>query len=278
MKETNRSEEQWRELFRLTLITNKDSDRFRQAFYQMLAEQNNVAFKVLESEMRQLRSELLDKDLCSQLEKYLSSGDWQKADEETAWLFYLTMVRQNYLNWFELCQKFPDEILKEIDDLWVAHSGGRFGLSVQRCIWEGFGGTLSGESEHTEVYDFFDSPEEFESWTKFCQKVEWCISEKWILENPNLLSLEFLKPCLDSFKRHSNSSIKRQRKFSWWISYESVLSLKKYKGELAIGALPALHANGQWGFLFKRGISGGSWGIRKELRALFSHQALVDKH
>ncbi|MEM9807996.1 MAG: GUN4 domain-containing protein, partial [Cyanobacteria bacterium P01_D01_bin.56] len=139
MGETNRSEEQWRELFRSTLTKNKDPDRFRQAFCQMLAGQDNVAFRVLESEMRQLRFELLDKDLYSQLEKYLSSGDWQKADEETAWLFYFTMLKQNYPSWFELCQKFPDEILKEIDDLWVAHSGGRFGLSVQRCIWEGFG-------------------------------------------------------------------------------------------------------------------------------------------
>ncbi|NEQ49779.1 MAG: hypothetical protein F6K11_06540 [Leptolyngbya sp. SIO3F4] len=270
MGKINHNEEQWQALFRSTLIKNEDPERFRRAFYQMLVEQDNVAFRVFESEIRQLKFELPDKDLYSQLKKYLSSGDWQKADEETAWLFYWTMLKQNYPNWFELCQKLPDEIFKEIDSLWVTYSRGRFGLSVQRHIWKSFGETLFAETNNTEAYDFYDSPEEFESWTKFCKKVEWCISEKWILENPDLFSLEFMKPYLKSFERHSNSSMKHSKEFVEWISYEDLLSLEKNKRELAVGALPALYANGEYGFLFNHGIGGGSWGMRKELRAFLS--------
>lgn len=104
MEKINRSEEKWQALFRSTLIKNEDPDRFRQAFYQVLAAQDNVAFRMFENEIRQLKFELPAIDLYSQLKKYLSSGDWQKADAETAWLFYWTMLKQDYPNWFQLFQ------------------------------------------------------------------------------------------------------------------------------------------------------------------------------
>lgn len=271
IKKPNLSEEEWQDLFRSTLAQTEDSDRFRQAFYQMLVAQDHIAFRVFEGEIRQLRFELSDENLYSQLKKYLSSGDWRKADEETAWIFYWAMLKQDCQNWFELCQKFPDEIFKGIDDLWITHSKGRFGLSIQRHLWESCGGTFGEGIDCTKVYDFYESPEQFECWIKFCKKVEWCISEEWILENSDLLSLEFMEPYLTSYERYSKSSMKRQRQFVRWISYKTLFSLSKYKKELAMGALPALYANGQWGFLFKKGIGGGNWGIRKELRAFFLH-------
>ncbi|MEM9450719.1 MAG: GUN4 domain-containing protein, partial [Cyanobacteria bacterium P01_E01_bin.6] len=185
-------------------------------------------------------------------------------------------LKHDYLNWFELCQQFPNEILKEIDDLWITYSKGRFGFNIQKNIWKKSGGGLDDGANSTENYDFYDSPQEFEAWITFCQQVEWCVSEEWILENPSLLSLDFLERCSRSFERYSNASRERRRRFAWWLSYEKLFSLEKYKGELAFGALPALYANGHLGCpLFRCGIGGGSWGMRKELRALFLHPALA---
>ena len=73
----------------------------------MLAVQyNRRADTALESELRRLKDELPEENLCYQLEVYLRQGDWRKADEETAWLFYLVMVQQGYKDWSELGEKF----------------------------------------------------------------------------------------------------------------------------------------------------------------------------
>ncbi len=129
----NESEEQWTEIFRLLFADKNNPARFRQGFYQLLKVQRNPeADRVLEAEMRQLKDELPAENLCCQLDNYLRQGDWRKADKETAWLFYLVMVQQGYEGWDELCRKFPSQILKEIDQLWVDYSQGRFGFSIQK--------------------------------------------------------------------------------------------------------------------------------------------------
>ena len=155
----NRSEEKWREIFRLFFSDKENAERFRQGFSQMLTVQyNSEADGALESELRQLKAELPEANFYSQLEDYLRQGDWRKADEETAWLFYLVMVQQGYEDWYELGENFPSEILNEIDQLWVNHSKGKFGFSIQKRIWEGVGGNPNAD---------------YETWSKFGKQVEW---------------------------------------------------------------------------------------------------------
>jgi CHAT domain-containing protein len=135
--EENRSEEKWREIFRLLFADKGNPLRFRQGFSEMLAVQDNPpADRALESELRRLKDELPEDNLCYQLEDYLRQGKWREADEETAWLFYLVMVQQGYEDWLELCENFPSEILNEIDQLWVDNSQGHFGFSIQKRLWE----------------------------------------------------------------------------------------------------------------------------------------------
>ncbi len=142
----NTSEEKWREIFRLLFADKDNSERFRHGFSQMLSVQYNPqADRAFESELRQLKDELSNENFGCQLEDYLRQGDWRKADEETAWLFYLVMVRQGYQNWSELCQEFPSETLNEIDQLWVNYSQGHFGFSIQKHIWESVEGMGSGQ-------------------------------------------------------------------------------------------------------------------------------------
>ncbi len=163
----NQSEEQWRELFRLKLANRDNPERFRQGFSQMLAVQKNeLADRAFETELRSLKAELPDENLYSQLENYLSQEDWQKADEETAWLFYLVMVQQEYSNWPELFENFPSATLNKIDQLWITHSQRRFGFSVQKLIWHNLWG-------HDESYDSWGSYEADDPVEEFSAQVGW---------------------------------------------------------------------------------------------------------
>ena len=166
----NESEEKWREIFRLLFAEKDNRQRFRQGFSQMLAVQYNPqADRALKSELRQLKAELSEENFCCQLEDYLRQGDWRKADEETAWLFYLVMVQQGYEYWDELCRKLPSEILNNIDQLWVNHSQGKFGFSIQKRIWDNV----------VENSINYETEKNLETEKKFCKQVEWLEKNNW---------------------------------------------------------------------------------------------------
>jgi hypothetical protein len=60
---------------------------------------------------------------------------------------------------------FPCEDLRTIDQLWVKHSNGRFGFSVQKRIYQGFGGTSKYDKD---------------IWEKFGDKVGWRKGGDWL--------------------------------------------------------------------------------------------------
>ena len=143
----NQSEEKWREVFRLLFADKDNPQRFRQGYSQISAVQPNRAaiksfFSFFSYSSKTTKMELLKENELSeesfyhQLEDYLRQGDWRKADEETAWLFYLVMVHLDKPGPFEFFGIFPREILNKIDLLWVRYSRGRFGFSIQKHIWE----------------------------------------------------------------------------------------------------------------------------------------------
>jgi CHAT domain-containing protein len=181
--EENRSEEKWREIFRLLFADKENPERFRQGFSEMLAVQyNSAADSALESELRKLKDELPTENFCRQLEDYLSQEEWRKADEETAWLFYLVMVQQGHEDWEELCRNFPTETLNEIDQLWVDNSQGHFGFSIQKRLWKGIQKQV-WENEETRVKTQGGNPELEsvidETYFKFCRQVEWLKAGEW---------------------------------------------------------------------------------------------------
>jgi hypothetical protein len=113
---------------------------------------NEEAERALEIELRKVSSELSDENLCCQLEEYLQQKKWRDADEETARIFYLVMILKKYENLVELCEKFPSQILNEIDQLWVKYSKGHFGFSVQKRIWESVGGKPDSDYDTCENF------------------------------------------------------------------------------------------------------------------------------
>jgi hypothetical protein len=100
------------------------------------------------------------------LDYYLSKEKWKAANEETYQLLIAEFSKEGE-GWLELEEliNFPFEPLRMIDDLWVKHSGGKFGFSVQKEIYIACGGIPDGYSH-------------WEAWNKFCDDVGWKVDSK----------------------------------------------------------------------------------------------------
>ncbi|KAI4310762.1 hypothetical protein MLD38_035713 [Melastoma candidum] len=73
------------------------------------------------------------------LRESLASGDFRQADEVTRRLLIVLageQARKRGYVFFSEVQFIPADDLRAIDQLWREHSGGRFGYSVQKTIWE----------------------------------------------------------------------------------------------------------------------------------------------
>jgi GUN4-like len=99
----------------------------------------------------------------SYLQALLATGSWEQADEETANLMLETTDDAGIM-FIENAKNFPISDLNTIDRLWVKYSNGRFGLSVQKRIWQKAGRNIE----------------------TFGEVVGWRSQDKWIQEN-NLL-------------------------------------------------------------------------------------------
>ncbi len=116
-----------------------------------------------------------DKDinLCSvpeinyqQLKDLLAAGKWKQADRETLTLLLKAAGRekQGWLN-IQSINQLPCIDLCTIDQLWLKYSNGRFGLSVQKSIWESVGA-------QTDI--------DYEIWCNFCEGVGWHVNDNWL--------------------------------------------------------------------------------------------------
>ncbi|MGB3765414.1 MAG: GUN4 domain-containing protein, partial [Phormidesmis sp.] len=98
------------------------------------------------------------------LAHYLQNRQWKEADNETYRLM-ITEVGKDMGQWFvsdDLLQ-FPCKPLGTIDSLWVKHSGGKFGFSVQKDMYFECGGDPDGQ------YDG-------EAFNKLCKANGWTAS------------------------------------------------------------------------------------------------------
>ncbi len=88
----------------------------------------------------------------SKLYYYLSAGEWKKADQETyKIMLQVASKNEGYLDVKDI-DNFPCEDLRTIDKLWVHYSKGLFGFSVQKKIWQEFGGKRDINTEHQIEY------------------------------------------------------------------------------------------------------------------------------
>lgn len=105
----------------------------------------------------------------SYLQALLAAGNWEEADEETADLM-LEAIDDTEIMFIENAKNFPISDLNTIDQLWVKYSNGRFGLSVQKRIWQKADRNIK----------------------TFGEVVGWRSQDKWIQENN--LQFTYLAP------------------------------------------------------------------------------------
>ena len=138
-----------------------------------------------------LKAEQEAKKKFQKLENYLKNQQWQEADQETYRLMIMAVGKDDG-RWFseEDLRNFPCDELLAIDRLWVKHSDGLYGFSVQKQIYEECGGKLD-----------FSYPRE-ETWDSFCDRVAWKDKGKYLTSYSDLLNKKFINnsghlPCGD---------------------------------------------------------------------------------
>ncbi len=100
------------------------------------------------------------------LRDLLAAGKWREANEETRRVILAATKREEkgWLN-YKSIKKFPRTDLQTIDQLWVKYSSGRFGLSVQKAIYEDLGGINKYNRR---------------IWKKLGDRIGWRRKGKWI--------------------------------------------------------------------------------------------------
>lgn len=84
----------------------------------------------------------------TRLRELLAAGQWKQADKETVTVLLKAAGSEGRDNFdLEDMDKIPCTDLRTIDQLWVKYSSGRFGFSVQKCIWKEVGGKVDYETE-----------------------------------------------------------------------------------------------------------------------------------
>ncbi|AFZ23216.1 serine/threonine protein kinase [Cylindrospermum stagnale PCC 7417] len=112
----------------------------------------------------------------SRLRDLLVARKWKEADEETARVMLAVAGRENPRSLrLEDIDTFPYEDLRTIDQLWVKHSNGRFGFSVQKRIYQGLGGTREYNRE---------------IWEAFGDRIGWRKDNKWMYYNEATFDLK----------------------------------------------------------------------------------------
>lgn len=107
----------------------------------------------------------------SKLQELLARGKWQEADEETQAIMFEVCSYPSIFHashYQENIKVFPCENLRKIDQLWVQHSNGRFGFSVQKQIWKSVN----------------------KEWNFFGDRVGWRVNGNWLSYNNLTFTLE----------------------------------------------------------------------------------------
>ena len=145
---------------------NDDSEEVKNVAYGLLETRTEAKVKeaLIIFDNAQLRSDVgMD---YSKLRDLLKAGKWRAANKETERVMLAVAKREKegYLN-VNSIDNFPCEDLGTIDQLWVKYSDGKFGFSVQKRIYQRYGGTR----EYNAVI-----------WEKFGHKVGWRQGGDWL--------------------------------------------------------------------------------------------------
>jgi serine/threonine protein kinase len=136
----------------------------------------------------------------SHLQELLLDQNWQAADQETQRLLAALANRGTGTLQLEEIRQFSCLDLHAIDYLWLNHSNGLFGFSIQKEIWQAVGGS------HESNYETWDRLSQSRAkwrvntpWHRFGNRVGWRIKDQWIDYADYNFSLEAPKGHLPSW-------------------------------------------------------------------------------
>ncbi|MCU0524314.1 MAG: serine/threonine-protein kinase [Elainella sp. Prado103] len=140
------------------------------------------------------------------LQDLLLDQDWQAADRETQRLLLLLSGEAANQLQMEDIRRLPCLDLHAIDYLWLNHSNGLFGFTIQKEIWQSVGGSTEGDYETWDrlVRDRLvqgrsklrvNTP-----WHRFSSRVGWRIKETWLPYEDYTFSLDAPKGHLPSWQ------------------------------------------------------------------------------
>ncbi|MEM6614813.1 MAG: GUN4 domain-containing protein, partial [Cyanobacteria bacterium P01_C01_bin.72] len=101
----------------------------------------------------------------TELRDLLKQQQWQEADEETTRIILQAANRENSYLRQEDIENFPCEDLRTINKLWLVYSDDKFGLSIQKKIYE----SLGGAKEYNR-----------DIWDSFGDRVGWRKQGRWL--------------------------------------------------------------------------------------------------
>jgi hypothetical protein len=132
-------------------------------------DENFVLDTPLSTTRDDLSSERFGANYYIQLRDLLKAGKWKEADRETADRMCEVMDRQKE-GWLrpEDIKMFPSQDLQHIDHLWVTHSNGKFGFSVQKKLFLNCGPNEGGFYGGSIIFN------------KFGDSVGWRVKGSWI--------------------------------------------------------------------------------------------------
>jgi serine/threonine-protein kinase len=137
----------------------------------------------------------------SHLQELLLDHNWAAADRETHKLLLTLCGREAGQLQLEDIRCLPCLDLHAIDYLWVNHSNGLFGFSIQKEIWLNVGGSTDGN------YETWDRLVQARSkwrvntpWHRFSSRVGWRVKDRWIAYQEYTFSLDAPKGHLPSWQ------------------------------------------------------------------------------
>jgi serine/threonine protein kinase/O-acetyl-ADP-ribose deacetylase (regulator of RNase III) len=132
----------------------------------------------------------------TKLRDFLAEGNWREADEETRLLMLkITNREKEGLIKPEDIKTLSKVDFQTLNSLWMNYSNGRFGLKIQKQLYEYLGGTQNYE---------------IKMWRKFCERVGWYVDGHWVEYKNLILSTDAPVGCLPVLT---------------WMVYETVLSI-----------------------------------------------------
>lgn len=185
-------------------INDQVSDRLNQAIIKGMAMKPEQRPQSV-SEWLSLLPPVMDNlsiDNYSKLKQLLAAKKWQAADAETGKLMLKVAKREGWLRVEDIAQ-FPAQDLQIIDQLWTDSSQGRFGISVQKRIWQNIVGNQKPN---------------WETWCSFGDRVGWRQNGNWLSYSSLDFSLQAPEGQLPALVVADNFTLRHQESIAALLS------------------------------------------------------------